>query len=164
MDTNEFIEAAKATQNKEEIDALLWRKNEDGYGHTILFYLRRQEWLSRSTQWGVYSGWFNEIIDKLTSTNVRGTFYNLDFVNFHLKKDAALAFNNSLVVKDFLYYIYRSTSNNGFNIDIKQDVLPNLTELIWLFSNEPTITKADESINLGELLPPNPLPYARKIV
>lgn len=157
IDINNYIEAVKSTKNQEELNNLLWRRDEDGYGNTLQLSLLRQQDLNPK-------GWFGQIIQKLLSTNNYNVFYNLDFIHFELDREAAEAFNNSIVLPAFMYYIYRSTYNNGFEINIRQDVFPNLTNLFWVFGSVPTIKIHDQSIDIKKQLPPNNLlNYSREI-
>ena len=101
---------------------------------------------------------------KLKSTDNNGQFHNLDIINFELDDEAAKAFNEAEYLKEFMYYMYRTTFNNGFEINIKQNIFPNLTNLFWIFGNIPTINVKGK-FNLSKELPANDLlTYSRELL
>lgn len=163
LEVEPFIEAAKATSDEAALNDLIWGRHAgDQYGEFIRHLISRQTRISNQ-QYAKTQTWFGEIANKLLSTNEGGTFYNLDFFKFHLSDEAATAFNESLVIKEFMFYLFRSTWNNGFSIEIKQAVFPNLTELFWLFSQLPSFKIKAQDMDLMAALPANPLNYNREL-
>ncbi|BDS14720.1 hypothetical protein [Aureispira anguillae] len=166
MNVNEYINKAKETKEVAELNNLLWKEWDDaeyGYGRAVYIHLDRQYELARYNQYQKPKGWFTEILYKLKSTDHNRMFHNLDFINFELSNEAATAFNEAERLQEFMYYFYRTTYNNGYEINIKQEVFPNLTNLFWIFSNIPSINCENKSINIIEHLPENDLlSYTRK--
>ncbi|NQX97554.1 MAG: hypothetical protein HRT73_06700, partial [Flavobacteriales bacterium] len=155
------------TKDASELNNLLWKKWDDeeyGYGRETYIHLDRQYELARYNQYQQPKGWFTEILYKLKSTDNNGQFHNLDIINFELDDEAAKAFNEAEYLKEFMYYMYRTTFNNGFEINIKQNIFPNLTNLFWIFGNIPTINVKGK-FNLSKELPANDLlTYSRELL
>ena len=166
LDINEFINKAKLTQKESELNNLLWKKwdNEEyGYGREVFIHLDRQYELARYNDYQEPKGWFTEVLYKLKSTDHNSQFHNLDIINFELDDEAAKAFNEAERLPEFMYYIYRSTFNNGFELNINQKIFPNLTNLFWIFGAIPTINMKGK-FNLSEELPANNLlTYSREL-
>lgn len=165
VNINEYINKAQKTKNASELNNLLWKRVDNpecGYGEELYIHLDRHYELARGNEYQKPKGWFTEVLYKLKSTN-HNAFHNLDFINFELDKEAATAFNEAKMLHEFMYYVYRTTYNNGFEINIKQDVFPNLTNLFWIFGAMPTINTSKD-FNLETELPTNDLlNYSREI-
>jgi hypothetical protein len=166
IDIDEYINKAKKTKEASELKNLLWKKWDDeeyGYGREVYIHLDRQYELARYNQYQQPKGWFTEILYKLKATDHNNQFHNLDIINFELDDEAAKAFNEAEYLKEFMYYMYRTTFNNGFEINIKQNIFPNLTNLFWVFASMPSI-KMKGKFDLAKELPTNDLlTYSREL-
>lgn len=164
---DEYINKAKETKKVAELNNLLWKKMDDvdyGFGREVYIDLDRQYGLATYNEYQQPKGWFTEILYKMKELNHNSQFYNFDVINFELDDEAAKAFNEAQYLKEFMYYLYRTTFDNGYEINIKQNIFPNLTNLFWIFSNIPKF-KMKGKFDLSKELPTNDLlTYSRELL